>query len=90
MAQMAALRFLYLNFAPLLFPARTSRRRVRSAAISPSCADEVRRLIDAAPALRLDVPEDMRFVGWSANALEDASGRVARAWVRIGGILSYD
>lgn len=29
---------------------------------------------------------DMRFMGWTANALEDASGRVLRTWLEIGGI----
>jgi inner membrane protein len=29
---------------------------------------------------------DMRFMGWAANALEDASGRVLRTWLEIGGM----
>ena len=29
---------------------------------------------------------DMRFMGFSANALQDASGRVLRTWLEIGGI----
>lgn len=32
--------------------------------------------------------EDMRFLGWSANALEDARDRVVRSWIRIGGMAS--
>jgi inner membrane protein len=28
---------------------------------------------------------DMRFLGWSANALEDVRGGVKRAWIQIGG-----
>ena len=29
---------------------------------------------------------DMRFMGFAANALEDANGRVLRTWLEIGGI----
>lgn len=31
---------------------------------------------------------DMRFLGWSANALEDSHGAVKRAWIQIGGVPS--
>jgi inner membrane protein len=31
---------------------------------------------------------DMRFLGWSANALEDAHGAVKRSWIQLGGMPS--
>jgi hypothetical protein len=33
---------------------------------------------------RLASVTDMRFMGWGANALEDASGRILRTWLQIG------